>query len=64
MLKCKEATHLMSEAQDRQLSFGERARLQIHLAMCDGCRNFRRQMDFLREVCRRYIPGRDRPDRS
>lgn len=63
MLKCKEATHLISEAQDRQLSFAERAGLTMHLAICNGCRNFRRQMDFLREVCRRYASGRG-PDRG
>lgn len=64
MLKCKEATHLMSEAQDRKLSFAERAGLTMHLALCNGCRNFRRQMGFLREICRRYVSGRGGPDGS
>lgn len=54
MLSCKEATHLMSEAQERDLSLGERLQLKLHLAICDGCTNFRRQMNFLRQACRRY----------
>lgn len=54
MLKCKEITHLVSEAQDRKLRLSERLELELHLAMCSGCKNFRRQMAFLREACQRY----------
>lgn len=45
----------MSEAQDRNLKAGERVSLELHLAMCKGCRNFKQQINFLREACRRYI---------
>ena len=55
MLRCKEVTHKLSEAQDRELSLSERLQLEMHLAMCHGCRNFRRQMTFLRMACRRYM---------
>jgi predicted anti-sigma-YlaC factor YlaD len=55
MLRCKEATHLLSEAQDRNLSLSERLQLKMHLAMCTGCRNFKGQMAFLRQACRRYL---------
>lgn len=58
MLNCKEATRLMSEAQDRPLSTGEKLQLEVHLAMCRGCRNFREQMDFLRLACRRFMQRR------
>ena len=54
MLKCKEITHLVSEAQDRKLRLTERLELEMHLAICSGCNNFRRQMNFLREACQRY----------
>lgn len=54
MLSCKEVTHLLSEAQDRKLMPGERFRVWMHLAMCRGCSNFRKQMDFLRLACRRH----------
>ncbi len=50
MLNCKQATHLMSEAQDRALPLGERLPLRLHLLMCTGCRNYGKQLDFLRAV--------------
>lgn len=58
MLNCKEATRLMSEAQDRRLSLSEKMSLEIHLSLCKGCRQFDRQMDFLRQACQRWL-GRD-----
>ena len=58
MLSCKDATRMMSEAQDRKLGAGERLQLEMHLALCRGCRNFRQQMEFLRAACRRLL-GRD-----
>ena len=53
MLSCEEATRLLSEAQDRKLVLPEKLRLEMHMAMCKGCRNYRKQMSFLREACRR-----------
>ena len=55
MLTCKEATRVMSEAQDRPLAVGERLQLEMHLAICRGCRNYRQQIDFLRGACRRWL---------
>jgi len=55
MLTCKEATRMMSEGQDRPLAVGERLQLEIHLAMCRGCRAYRQQMEFLRAACRRWL---------
>ena len=57
MKSCKEVTHLLSEAQDRTLTVGERLQLEIHLAICKGCANYRKQMDFLRAACRRHPAG-------
>lgn len=54
MLKCKEVTHLLSEALDRKLALGERVPLSLHLAMCKGCRNYGRQLDLLRQATRQY----------
>ena len=59
MLKCKEMTHLLSEAQDRKQTVSERLQLEMHLAMCSGCRNFKSQMAFIRQACRRYLTARD-----
>ena len=48
MLSCKEASRLVSEGLDRRLGFGQRVALRLHLAICDGCSNFSRQVAFLR----------------
>lgn len=53
MLKCKEASRLVSQGLDRQLGIGERLRLRVHLAICDGCSNFSKQMAFLRKAMKR-----------
>ena len=60
MLNCKQATHLMSEAQDRPLPLREKLPLQLHLAMCQGCRHFGRQLDFLR-LASRSLKADDTP---
>jgi len=62
MLSCKETTHLLSQSQDRKLSLTERMQLEIHLAMCKGCTNFRDQMAFLRAACKRYLKTGDKAD--
>jgi hypothetical protein len=54
MLSCKEAARLLSEAQDRPMSAGERWGLRLHLAFCRGCRAYRRQIDFIRQACRGF----------
>lgn len=59
MMKCKDATHLMSEALDRPLGRAERMRLGLHLLLCGGCRAFRQQMDFLRLATRRFLERND-----
>jgi predicted anti-sigma-YlaC factor YlaD len=53
MLTCKEATRLVSQGLDRKLSFGERLLLRVHLAICDGCTNFRSQAASLRKAVSR-----------
>jgi hypothetical protein len=49
----------MSQAQDRKLSLGERALLQIHLALCRGCRAVNAQFDLLRRAMRKLRAERD-----
>ena len=56
-ISCKEASRLMSQARDRELSLGERAALQLHLAICRGCRAVNAQFQFLRRAMQRL--GRD-----
>ena len=58
-ISCKEASRLTSQAQDRELSLGERASLQVHLALCRGCRAFNGQLDFLRRAMRELSAERN-----
>ena len=51
-LSCKEVTRLVSQGMDRQLPLGRRLALRLHFAICDGCTNFRKQMQFLRDALR------------
>jgi len=53
ILSCKEATHLVSQGLDRRLGFVERLALRLHLAICNGCSNFSKQVAFLRKAMRR-----------
>jgi hypothetical protein len=57
MLTCKEATELMSQEQDRPLTLSERTLLRLHVWICSGCTNYRRQMTVLREACKRFGRG-------
>jgi len=59
MLSCREATRLLSQGADRDLAFGERIALRVHLAICDGCRNVSKQFAFLRLAVARLSQGDD-----
>jgi hypothetical protein len=48
MLSCKQTARLLSQGEDRELGFGERVALRVHLAICKGCRNVNAQFKFLR----------------
>lgn len=52
MLSCREASRLLSQAQERRLGLGEHLALRLHLAICSACRNFSHQLDILRRACR------------
>jgi hypothetical protein len=60
LLSCKEASHLIFEALDRDLGVAERASLRVHLAICAACTQVTRQFEFLRRAARQY-PGPDDP---
>ena len=54
MLSCKEATRLLSQAQDRRLTYGERIKLRLHLFACIACSRFARQLVVMREALARF----------
>ena len=51
---CKHTSELLSQSQDRLLTLPEKIRLHLHLMLCDGCRNFNRQLELMRAALRRY----------
>ena len=46
-LTCKEVARLISEGLDAELPASEGARLRLHFAICENCRNVNAQMAFL-----------------
>ena len=58
-ISCKEVTRLISEGLDRDLSLAERAQLQVHFAICRGCRAANDQMQFLRRAVKQLFDQKD-----
>ena len=56
-----DTSRLISEGLDRNLGLGERIGLRMHLWMCDSCRLFKQQMDYLRHALRRGWTRGDLP---
>ncbi len=50
MLNCKQASELMSQGMDMNLSLRQRMSLKLHTMMCSGCSNFLSQISFLRKA--------------
>jgi hypothetical protein len=54
LVSCKDVSHLVSEMPERRLTVIERWKLKWHLAVCNACMRFEKQMRLLREAMRRY----------
>jgi len=54
-MKCREAARLLSQAMDARLPLWQRAGLRVHLAICDACSSFARQLSQLRGAARRLF---------
>jgi hypothetical protein len=54
LVSCKDASHLISQMRDRELTAVERWKLKWHLAVCTMCMAFEKQMRILAEAMRRY----------
>ncbi len=52
MLNCKQNTELLSQALDRPITFREKLTMRLHLMMCRDCRNFEKQLAFIRKASR------------
>lgn len=62
MMNCEQATRLMSDGEDRDLSLSEKAALRLHLMMCVGCRRFSSQVGVLRQAMKRWVDRDDDGD--
>lgn len=49
---CRETTVLASRAMDERLPFGARMALRLHLAICENCARFNRQLQEMRRLFR------------
>ncbi|HET7098406.1 MAG TPA: zf-HC2 domain-containing protein [Casimicrobiaceae bacterium] len=54
IIRCKDATRLVSRQQDAALSFWQLVTLRLHLSVCAACARFEQQIRFLRTAMRKY----------
>ena len=52
-LRCEGSIRFMSELQDSQIPWAQRWAYRLHLIGCVPCRQFRRQIGFIRRAARR-----------
>jgi hypothetical protein len=52
-MKCQEAAQLISRGMDERLPWWQRASLRFHLAICDACTHFGRNVRLLRRAVQR-----------
>jgi hypothetical protein len=53
VFSCKQASQIISQSLDRQLTWTERFNLRLHLLMCTYCARFRQQLITLRSALTR-----------
>ena len=53
-INCREASRLLSQAQERGLSPRDWLKLRLHILGCIACTRVELQMRFLRQAMRRY----------
>ena len=54
MRNCKEVTALVIARDDRDLPWVERAALRVHMAMCQACPRFERQVLTMRNAMKQW----------
>jgi Putative zinc-finger len=53
-LTCREATRLLLEDEDHELTPAERLALQVHVKICFACERFVSQLNFMRRATRAW----------
>jgi len=68
-MSCRDTSALVSRSLDESLSWRDRVGIRAHLLVCSACRNFERQVLFLRKASARLAarhlqdaPPVDHPD--
>ncbi len=56
-VNCREASRLLSASGERSLTFMEKVALGLHLVACRMCRDFDRQLKFMRVAAGRFRGG-------
>ena len=51
---CKEVAALLVAREDRRLPLGEQVALRLHLAACEACPSFERQLQLMRAAFGRW----------
>ena len=54
LVSCKDVSRLASRQLDHPLTWWQRVRLRLHLAVCAACARFDAQIRFLRRATRAY----------
>ena len=52
IVTCKETSMLASRAMDERLPFADRLAMRMHLAICENCARFNRQLQEMRRLFR------------
>lgn len=59
-MTCEDTSPLISELMDHNLPLGKRLRLKLHLAMCQVCRFYQKQLEVIRALARK-LGGEETP---
>jgi len=54
IIRCKDASRLVSRREDAPLSGWQQLVLRLHLSVCAACSRFEKQVEFLRSAMQRY----------
>lgn len=57
-MRCRQATRLISESQERPLALQEKIGLQTHLLTCRHCRRFQRNCNALHQMMQQFKNGK------
>ena len=51
MLNCTQVTELSSQKRETPLPLSKRIAMRLHLIICDRCRRYEQQLNFIHQAC-------------